>query len=123
MTEVLCTLLLTAYNDHNCKDSTVGIVKINSDYTLYVPNCFTPNDDGINDVFYAHSVGLRGFEITIFNRWGEVIFESNDINKGWDGKKNGRLVPTGVYIYKIKYIDSDMKKKIQYGKVSVIYIE
>ncbi|MDP4266327.1 MAG: choice-of-anchor L domain-containing protein [Bacteroidota bacterium] len=120
---------LYAYSTHQgspdivCTDSVTGVVRVSSDYTIYIPNCFTPNGDGINDIFQISGVGLRGLNITIFNRWGEVVFESSDIQKGWDGKVNGNKAETGVYLYKVEYKDSDLKKQTRYGKVTLIYIE
>jgi gliding motility-associated-like protein len=72
---------------------------------LFIPNAFTPDGDGINDNFNIsynnNTFPISHFVLHIFNRWGEEIFESTDITKGWDGKKNGNPCPGGVYVYKI----------------------
>jgi len=71
---------------------------------LFIPNAFTPNGDGLNDVFMAVSqCPLSYFRMEIYNRWGEMFFVSEDINTGWDGKKNGNLCPGDAYVYKIAY--------------------
>ncbi len=85
-----------------------GVVRaIMNDYqaTLYVPNAFTPNSDGINDVFRAEGVEVSEFEMRIFNRWGDLIFETTDFGQPWDGSYRGKehYVPDGVYPYIIRF--------------------
>jgi gliding motility-associated-like protein len=70
--------------------------------TLHVPTAFTPNNDGLNDVYRVTFSDAVKFEIKIFNRWGEMVFNSTDVRKGWDGNVKGKPQPTGVYIYLIK---------------------
>jgi gliding motility-associated-like protein len=67
--------------------------------TLYLPNAFTPDRDGSNDTFGAVGINVEKYELKIFNRWGELLFESNDINHKWDGTHKGSLVQDGVYVY------------------------
>jgi gliding motility-associated-like protein len=69
---------------------------------IYVPNSFTPNGDGMNETFGAYSEGVKDFTMQVFDRWGAMIFESNDINKRWDGTYRGQLAPQGSYVYKIQ---------------------
>lgn len=69
---------------------------------LWMPNAFTPDGDGINDIFYVKGVNINQIEMYIYNIWGELIFESNEINKGWDGTYKGKACKQGVYIYMIK---------------------
>lgn len=70
--------------------------------TLYVPNAFTPNGDGINETFNAQGQSITSFNMKIFNRWGEMIFETDDLQRGWDGTYKGVMSQQDVYIYKIK---------------------
>jgi gliding motility-associated-like protein len=72
---------------------------------IYVPNAFTPDADGLNDVFQAKGENITDFEMMIFNRWGEKIFESADINKAWIGNDNNGqyYVESDVFVYVIKY--------------------
>ncbi len=72
---------------------------------LYVPNAFTPDGDGINDVFQVYGMGILEYEIVIFNRWGDVIFRSENLEQAWTGNaRNGEhFVPDGIYTYVIKY--------------------
>jgi gliding motility-associated-like protein len=75
-----------------------------------MPNAFTPNNDGSNDRFLGKGYfeGMRNFEMIIFNRWGEAIFETNDPQSGWDGtyRNTNNQAPPGVYAYKVSYDDS-----------------
>lgn len=68
---------------------------------LYIPNAFSPNGDGINDVFYSYGNDVRSYQLQIYDRWGEMVFESLDFTIGWDGTFRGRAMSTGVYVYQI----------------------
>jgi gliding motility-associated-like protein len=81
----------------------IYVILIDCEAILVIPNCFTPNGDGYNERFYVESVNLSNFTMLIFNRWGQMLFETEDINEGWDGKVNGRLCPIGTYFYLIKF--------------------
>jgi len=85
--------------------------------TLYVPNAFTP--DGKNEVFKAIGTHINDFKMTVYNRWGELIFESDDINNGWDGKFRKEAVPMDVYIWIITYKAYETAK-IAYGNVTLL---
>ncbi len=92
---------------NGCLDSTLGRLRVNPFQTLFFPNAFTPNDDGKNEAFFP--VGftryVTDFEMKIFNRWGEQIFITNDLNAGWDGinQRNGLRSSAGVYLYLVTY--------------------
>ncbi|MCU7549225.1 gliding motility-associated C-terminal domain-containing protein [Chitinophagaceae bacterium LB-8] len=74
---------------------------------LYIPNAFTPNGDGHNDVFRAgFGEDITSYNIQVYNRWGTKVFESNEIRRGWDGTISGKLQPAGVYIWVIRYRSS-----------------
>lgn len=93
---------LTVTNAIGCVDSTTTLIL--GPVILYVPNAFTPNNDGINDAFRVYGNGITQFEIIIFNRWGEVVYQSNDIEQFWNGshQSGGHYVPDGMYSYVIK---------------------
>ena len=76
---------------------------------LKIPNAFSPNDDGINDVFKVTYKSLVKFEATVFNRWGQKLYHwgMNNIEEGWDGTAHGRQVPDGVYFIMVKAVGSD----------------
>lgn len=93
-------VLLLAENGP-CTDTAFVVVTVDPYYALYVPNTFTPNDDGRNDDFVPKGVGIKEFEIYIFNRWGEEVFHSVDMDVCWDG---GKAVPSS-YSYVISVVD------------------
>jgi gliding motility-associated-like protein len=72
---------------------------------FYVPNAFSPDGDGLNDEFKAisNTENISSFHMYIYNRWGELVFEANDVSLGWDGEYKGKPAPQGVYVYKIEY--------------------
>lgn len=76
------------------------VEQINND--LFVPNVFSPNGDGRNDVFRVFGSSLSSADLTVFNQWGELIFRSRDLNTGWDGRFKGTAQPVGVYIYVLR---------------------
>lgn len=93
-----------------------------SSYEVYVPNTFTPNGDRLNDVFSAEGIGLRYYDFKIFDRWGNLIFESSDIRNGWDGTYNNNLVQEDIYTYRLEYKNecTDYKSAVKYGSVMVL---
>jgi gliding motility-associated-like protein len=92
--------------------------------SLYIPNAFTPNRDGTNDVFYVKGLNVEKFHLMIFNRWGELIFESFDINEGWDGTYMGNEVQIDVYVWKLDWLSTNSQeqktKNERTGTVSLI---
>ena len=105
---------LWAFNNYGCRDSIENVIMVKTDVTLYIPKSFTPNEDDINDVFKIYGKGISKFEIIIYNRWGEVIHTSDDINNAWDGKtKNKEIAKPGIYPYIIKVTnDKSRESKI-----------
>jgi len=71
------------------------------DYYVYVPNTFTPNGDIINDRIKIEASGIERLEWQVFNRWGLMVFSSNDMEESWDGTLNGQPSPEGAYLYKL----------------------
>jgi gliding motility-associated-like protein len=87
---------------------------------LFVPNAFSPNGDGKNDVFQVSGTYLAAFELKIFNRWGELLFESNSLQNSWDGTFRNKKCPMGVYYFQLKAKGLDGKKVEKTGNVSVL---
>jgi gliding motility-associated-like protein len=88
---------------------------------VLIPNTFTPNNDGVNDVFQVRGNGLSNIKlIRIFNRWGEKVFESPDINIGWDGTSNGIPLNSGVYVYYVEAICTDGQSALIKGNVTLL---
>ena len=104
--------------------STADSVEIFKDCYLNIPNSFTPNGDGQNDYFLPRqllSSGVTGFKMTIFNRWGQVIFETvRTDGRGWDGRFNGEAQPTGVYIYQIEATFKNGVREQYTGNVTLL---
>ncbi len=100
----LYEILLIATDVNGCIDSTKKGIEILGETYLYVPNTFTPDGDRFNTVFKASAIGMINFDIKIFNRWGQLIFESSEPNFEWDGTINGSTkAQDGVYTYVIVY--------------------
>lgn len=111
---------LTVKSIHGCSSTVTKKVVIDDENLIYVPNAFTPNNDGSNDVFMAISRSQLKFEMQIFNRGGQLIFQSSDINKGWDGTFKGQLAENSVYVYKITYMTKNSKSKTITGSVTLV---
>jgi len=94
---------LIASNQSNCTDSARHYITVKDLSRLFVPNTFIPDGDGHNDIFKAYGINITKFEMIIFNRWGQLIFMTDDIEKGWDGTYNGAKSPIGVYFWCISY--------------------
>jgi gliding motility-associated-like protein len=114
------TVMLVVENSYGCVDTIIDYVTVNPDHAFYVPTAFTPNGDGINDVFMASGEGIKEFDMSIFDRWGGLIYWNKDIMKGWNGVINGTKAQIGVYVYKIKYTDSMQQEYTVYGTVDLI---
>ena len=101
--------------------SSNAIIKYIQRVEIYIPNAFTPNGDEHNDLLVTIGNQIEKFEIIISNRWGEVIFISNDINKYWDGKFKSKAVPEGSYSYLARILGKDQREFMKAGTVNLIY--
>ena len=109
-------------DENNCTDtSEFSIVHTVPLTQLYIPNAFTPNGDDHNELFEIYGLNISTFSMIITSRWGELIYETNDMSKFWDAKLNGKLVPQGDYMYSIELLGKDRKKFVKQGIVNVIY--
>lgn len=93
---------LTVENGYGCTDQYSYTVVVKGEFVIFIPNAFTPDDNGRNDIFKAEAVEVLDFNMKVYNRWGEKIFESNSIEIGWDGTYKGVDVEPGVYIYTVE---------------------
>ena len=102
----IVTLIVT--HPSGCQDSVVQIIDVEPQTTFFMPNAFSPNGDSVNDVFKGKGYleGIKQFEMQIWNRWGELIFQTQDPAAGWDGRigRNGKDAPPGMYLYYVKTI-------------------
>jgi gliding motility-associated-like protein len=97
-----------------CEDS------LSMENQITIPNAFTPNGDGINEIFKPHGQNIKSINGKIFNRWGQELFKWNDLNSGWDGKHNGQDVSAGVYFYVIEVTFEDGEIQEKHGSIEVI---
>jgi gliding motility-associated-like protein len=123
--EYFVTLIATS--PEGCQDTAVKKVTINPDVVLYVPNAFTPgNNDGLNDVFQIFlpptGVDFTTFDLKIYDRWGELIYRTNDVNKFWTGARNnsGDILKQDVYVWKITFMDTKKKYYEKLGHISLL---
>jgi gliding motility-associated-like protein len=96
---------LTASNG-SCVDSAMRCIEITAEFTFYIPNTFTPNHDGRNEEFYGMGTNIKTCETSIYNRWGELLFNTTDMNIHWNGKNaSGEFLQSDVYVYVITVVD------------------
>ncbi len=117
------SVLLVVASDTGCVDSIRRSVFIRDQYTLYMPNAFTPNGDQCNDFFspFATSIDLEEYEMRIFNRWGNEVFVTHNINQPWTGIVDNKPVPEDVYVYRIFFRDKDHIIHEVIGNITLIY--
>jgi gliding motility-associated-like protein len=114
---------LMVTNQYGCTDDTTIEIIVEPDFAFFIPNAFTPDGDGVNDGFYGKGYGITKYEIWIFDRWGNLIFTTTDINQAWDGSvqgKGGDIAQIDVYVWKVALTDVFDKKHKYIGHVSLI---
>lgn len=114
---------LQVTNMYGCTDSATQCFEITPEFTLYIPDAFTPNGDGKNDVFAAKGMSLTNFNMYIFDRWGMLVYHTSDINKGWNGTVNNRgsvMCQEDTYVYMITCEDTQNKPHSYIGKVTLV---
>lgn len=95
-------------------------VMLYHDFSLDIPTAFTPNNDGLNDNFGAVAQGVQEFKLVVYNRYGEIVFNSNSIDEKWDGTYKGSKVPAGGYMYEVIARSHENEELQKSGKVLVI---
>lgn len=101
-------------------DSTTLAYRLDCNQEFFIPTAFEPNDDGKNDRFVITGKNISDYTITIYSRWGEQLFRSNDITNSWDGKTKGKAYPLGVYTYRIEYKNIKGEKQMKMGNVTLV---
>lgn len=109
-------------NQYGCKDSLMKVIDIIPGFAIYFPNAFTPNGDDLNEGFTGKGYGIKDFKLYVFDRWGHLLYETNDINQPWDGKDKSRneLVPNDTYVWKAVVTDKRNKAHEFVGRVTVV---
>ena len=116
-------ITLTVENAAGCEDSITFSVSIISDVLIFAPNAFTPDGDEFNQnwTIYMSGIDVFDFELVLYNRWGEIVWESHDVSVGWDGTYNGKPVQDGTYTWFVKCADLTNDNKYEFhGHVNVI---
>jgi gliding motility-associated-like protein len=113
--------IVVASNSPYCKvqDTVTVIVDINCG-DFFIPNVFSPNDDGLNDVINVHGRCISTFNLQIFNRWGEKVFETSTLENSWDGTFRGKKMDTGVFVYKADGVSIDGQSFKMKGNITLI---
>ena len=99
-------VMLVVYDANGCTDTAYSVVESNDLVRLTVPNGFTPNGDGLNDIFLpvvSNADQIKFYRFEVYNRWGQLVFESSKPGEGWDGKFNGKLAQFGVYSWSVRF--------------------
>jgi gliding motility-associated-like protein len=113
--------LVTTYDSNNCRLIDSVIVTINFNSSVYIPNVFSPNNDGVNDVLYVLGHGIRTMELIIFNRWGEKVFETTDQSIGWDGTFRGQVLNPAVFMYQFTAeLEDKVESVVSKGSITIV---
>ncbi|MFH2143116.1 MAG: PKD domain-containing protein, partial [Bacteroidota bacterium] len=117
-------VVLVVCSENGCRDTVFSTVIVKNEYTFYAPSAFSPDNDGLNDYFqvFGNGVDERNFQLYIYDRWGEVIFETRDFNENWDGRVKGQFIsaPLGVYTWLVIYKDLQNIEHQETGAVTII---
>ena len=114
------TYTVTVSDSLGCISQDQVIVDVFVDYTVYVPNAFTPNEDGENDFFSVYGKNIKDIKFDVYNRWGEKVFEALDLSKSWDGTYKGQKVNPGVYVWVADVTFLNDVKQVLKGNVTVV---
>lgn len=108
-------------NQYGCKDTTNDVVKILPEFRFWIPNTFTPDENGLNDVFMPVAIGVINYDFEIFDRWGERIFKTDNPKEGWNGFYKGKESKQDVYVWRISFKNVvTYKNEIHYGHVLLL---
>ncbi len=99
--ESTTSYLISLVNPGGCISTAVVVVEVTDDFELFLPTMFSPNGDGENDTYRALGTPLDNYTMLIFNRWGQVVFETNDYENAWDGNFGGRALPPGAFVVQV----------------------
>ena len=115
---------MIATSEEGCQDTAIVTIGIFEELIYYIPNAFTPDGDKFNQLFqpiFTKGYDPDSFTMAIFNRWGEIIFETSDTKVGWDGTYCGQIVQDGIYTWLINFkVKSNDERKSITGHVNLI---
>lgn len=117
-----CAHLIVKSTPGGCADYTDLCIIIEPEFTFFIPNAFSPNDDGINEEFFGVGDNIKKYDMLIYDRWGGLLFHATDIKKAWNGKVNntGEIVKEDVYVYVVKLTDHHDKVHKYIGSVTIV---
>ena len=118
--QVVAYRIKTISNDGTPKISYSNTVTLTNPIIVFAPNAFSPDGNGLNDIFEVKGRFINSFDLQIFNRWGELLFQSGDKNIGWDGISKGAPMPNGTYVYRANITDFMGNKIVKSGSVVLI---
>jgi gliding motility-associated-like protein len=114
---------LIVTNDYGCKDTVVITVDVVPTFFVYIPESFTPDNDGLNDTWHIKGLGIskEGFSIYIYTRWGNLVYSSNDPDFAWNGKwrNTGGVVQNDVYSYRMVLLETGGKEHVYNGRITL----
>jgi gliding motility-associated-like protein len=115
-------VIQTVTNNFGCENSVNLLIRILPEFRFWIPNTFTPgNTDGINDLFKPKIIGVSDYSFMIFNRWGQLIYKTNDTEAGWDGTFNGKECSLDVYVWKCEFKNLETSQKESHvGHVTIL---
>ncbi|MFM9057347.1 MAG: gliding motility-associated C-terminal domain-containing protein [Bacteroidota bacterium] len=114
--------ILTVTDSRGCSATATVRVEVPDDYAFYVPNTFTPNDDGRNEGFTVYGIGLQSCGYRVYDRWGKIVFATGNCDQSWDGRfqQSGEPCPEGVYVYDVEVMTRKGLKKRTQGQIRLI---
>ena len=115
-------ITLIVNSPYNCSDTAIKSIYIKPSLSIYIPNAFTPNNTGpsVNNTFKPITGSYLKAQFSIYNRWGEKLFETNNLTNGWDGKSNGQDCEEGTYLYKLVIFDKDFQSYQYHGTFTLL---
>mgnify|MGYP006421426163 FL=1 len=114
-------VFLIAVSEFGCEDEMIKQVYIHPEYTIFVPTAFSPDGDGLNDIFEAKGTGITEFEMQVFDRLGGLVFESSSVDYGWNGKDvAGEIVNNGTYLYHVALYDHNGRLWVYNGELNLM---
>ena len=110
--------IIQIVTNSNCADTAFSSIVITEELIFYVPNAFTPDGSGFNETLkpiFTSGFDPYEFHFTVYNRWGEILFESYDPTAGWDGQYAKEVIQSGIYVWKVEFGDSNSDKQFKYS--------
>ena len=113
-------VLLVAENEGGCIDSASVQICVNDPSSLFIPDIFSPNNDGANDILFVRGEGIVQLDFSLYNRWGDKVFSTNSIDNGWNGNVRGNKSPTGIYFYQLKARVNNGDEIVRSGDITLV---